>query len=280
MYGKIRVIMKRGGIIGSSVRAVTFMFLMLAAPTVGASDSSISQGYNTTGDVQMGSIVSLSDDARSVKKASVSTPDTMVGVVTQDAVLEVSDGTDREVQVATTGRILALVSTINGDVKAGDKVTISPINGVGMKTVVNGYILGTARADFSAAQNISSQTVTAKNGEKQTVKVGLLPVQADIIFYDFSANKSILPQFLLDLANAIAGKEVSILRISIALVILVIGTVAIGLILFTAVRSSIISIGRNPLAAGAVHRGLFQVLLITFGILLAMLGMVYVVLVI
>lgn len=280
MYDKIRITMKRGGIIGLSFRAVTVMFLLVVAPTVGASDSSISQGYSTTGDVQMGSIVSLSDDARSVKKASVNMPDAMVGVVTEDAVLEVSDGTGREVQIATAGRTLALVSTINGDIKAGDKVTISPINGVGMKTLANGYILGTAQADFSAAQNVSSQTVTAKNGEKQTVKVGLLPVQVDVIFYDFSAHQSILPQFLLDLANAIAGKEVSILRVSIALVILIIGTIAIGLILFTAVRSSIISIGRNPLAAGAVHRGLFQVLLITFGILLAMLGMVYVVLVI
>lgn len=259
--------------------SVVLGWLMLASP-LSAAESSFSQGFTSDTELQIGTVVSLGANGRSVEKSSVDAADKMVGVITKGAVIEVFDANQREVQVATGGRTLALVSDINGDIAAGDKLTISPINGVGMATDSNGYIFGTAQADFNAAQAITSQQVTTKSGEVQTVRVGLLPVQVAVMLYDFDQENSILPQFLTDFANAIAGKEVSILRISVALAVLFIGTLSIGLILVSAVRSSIVSIGRNPLAARAVHKGLFQVLFITFGILIAMLAIIYIVLVI
>ncbi len=264
-----------------TVFSIAVIGLATIATPLYAAESSFSQGFTSANDLQMGTVVSLGENGRSVDKSSIDADSKMVGVVTQDAVLEVSDGNGREIQVATGGRTLALVSDINGGIKAGDKVTISPINGVGMRTSASGYIFGTAQADFDAAESVTSQTIQSKNGENQSVKVGLLPVQVGVVQYDFeSDNSSIVPEFLLEFANAIAGKEVSVLRISIALIVLIVGTLSIGLILVSAVRSSIVSIGRNPLAAKAVHKGLFQVLLITLGILIAMLAIIYIILVI
>lgn len=266
----------------SVVALVTGILICLVTFSSGSSaaESSFSQGFLASGDLQTGTVVSLGSDGRSVEKSLISMPEKMVGVVTEDAVLEVSEGETKETQVATGGRTLALVSTINGDIKAGDKLTISPINGVGMVTTESGYIFGTAQANFSAAQRVSRQQITANDGAIQTVEVGLLPVQVGVVLYNFDSTSSVLPSFLIDYARAIAGKDVSVLRISIALAVFVVGVLSIGLILVSAVRSSITSIGRNPLAAGAVHKGLFQVLLITVGILFAMLAIIYVVLVI
>lgn len=285
MYDTITITMKRGGKVQNALRAVVcgvavFAFLA-AAPPLYAAESSFSQGFTSKTDIETGAVVSLGGNGRSVEKSSIGAPEKMVGVVARDAVLEVSDGNERQIPVATGGRTLALVSDINGDISAGDKVTISPINGVGMKAIGSGYIYGTAQANFSVAEGISLQTIEAKDGKNQAVKIGLLPVQVGVVQYNSETDSSsILPEFLVEFASALAGKEVSVVRISIALAVLLIGTLSIGLILVSAVRSSITSIGRNPLAAKAVHKGLFQVLLITLGILITMLGIIYIILVI
>jgi len=276
-----KISLRKGNILRVLVGSIAAICLVAATTPLYATESSFSQGFMSQSDLQIGTVVSLGENGRSVEKSSVNAVSKMVGVVTQGAVLEVSDGNGRELQVATGGRAQVLVSDINGAIKAGDKITTSPINGVGMKTMTSGYIVGTAMANFSAAESITSQTVLSKDGKKQAVKVGLLPVQVGVVYYDSEADtSSILPSFLLKFVNAVAGKEVSILRISIAMVVLLIGTLSIGLILVSAVRSSIVSIGRNPLAARAVHRGLFQVLLITLGILVAMLGIIYIILIV
>ncbi len=246
---------------------------------VSAAESSFSQGFLAEDDLALGTVVATAADGISVEKATLSNTSNMVGVVTEDAVLELSDDSGAEVQVATGGRTLALVSDINGQITSGDKLTISPINGVGMSTDRSGYIFGTAQANFSAAQAVTTQSVKTKDGTNKTVRVGLLPVQVGVVQYDFNKDTAILPAYIVNFANAIARKEVSFIRIVIALAVLLIGTLSIALILVSAVRSSITSIGRNPLAAKAVHAGLFQVLVITFGILVAMLAIIYTVLV-
>ncbi len=246
---------------------------------VSAAESSFSQGFLAEDDLALGTVVATAADGISVEKATLSNTSNMVGVVTEDAVLELSDDSGAEVQVATGGRTLALVSDINGQINAGDKLTISPINGVGMSTNRSGYIFGTAQANFSAAQAVTTQSVKTKDGTNKTVRIGLLPVQVGVVQYDFNKDTAILPAYIVNFANAIARKEVSFIRIVIALAVLLIGTLSIALILVSAVRSSITSIGRNPLAAKAVHAGLFQVLVITFGILVAMLAIIYTVLV-
>lgn len=272
MSGKKRTFWKYSGI---AIVAVALLF-----PVATFASTAISQGFKTSSPIATGTLVSTNATANTVESATVDTAPQLTGVVGADALVELSSDTS-EVQVATSGTVSTLVSTINGDIKSGDRVSVSPIVGVGMKNLSNGYIVGVAQADFSQAKDVISREVVDRNGNKTTTKVGLLPVQVGVSFYtEPDKNTTILPAFLLDLAREIAGRDVSVIRIIIALVVLLVGIGSITTLIFAAVRSSIISIGRNPLAASAVHRSLFQVILLAIGVLLVMLGAVYLVLVV
>ncbi len=260
----------------------TFAILFFL-PTIAGAQAAISQSFTIKDSVVPGAILSLeSNEKNMVKQASLKTLDELLGVAGEGSLVELSrDGIqDKQVQVVTSGVTEVLVSDVNGLVNVGDKVTISPVNGVGMKAVKNGYVVGTAQAAFTDASSVTEQVISDKNGHERKVKIGLLPVQINVSYYEPSenVNKSVLPAFLLDMASTIAGKDVSPVRVIAALVVLLAGVGAIAALLFSSVRSSIISIGRNPLAASAVHKSLFEVALFAIGILLMMLAGVYLIL--
>jgi hypothetical protein len=254
--------------------------ILLVTPVL--AESAISQGFNVADGQKLsnGLIVSLDDKATSVSKSSTENAKTMVGVVSDDSLLELT--TDKkQTQVVTSGTVFVAVSEINGLIQAGDQITASPLEGVGMLATDEGYVVGIAQSSFSDAQNVTTQTVRSKASQDKQVKVGMIPVQIGVTqFKDSSKESSILPSFLTKLANEIAGKEVPVARVLAAALILLLGSVASAGLLFVSVRSSMISIGRNPLAAPAVHRGLFEVMFISLGVLLAMLCAVYLILVI
>jgi hypothetical protein len=255
---------------------------LLPIHALAAASQSISQGFRASGELGVGMLVSYRDEESEVAVAAA-TPDRserLVGVAGENALIELSDGTT-QTQVITNGFAMALVSDINGEVSAGDKITISPIPGVGMKILENGTIVGTAQESFSSAENIRNVEVTDRTGSKKTVQVGLLPIQVSVTYYQQpDTGKSILPQFILELARVISGgRQVSVVRVIVALIVLLTGILVIGVLVYTSVRSSILSIGRNPLAAKAVHRSLFEVGAMSAGILLIMLIAVYLVLI-
>ncbi len=64
-------------------------------------------------------------------------------------------------------------------------------------------------------------------------------------------------------ANTIADKPVSTLKIYLALVVLLVTAGVAATALFSGIRSTVISIGRNPLSKGVIMKGLIQVLLIS-----------------
>jgi len=259
-----------------AVLAVVALF-----PTLVAAQAAISQGFTTKEAVIPGTILSLESNAtNSVLKGSLNTASDLVGVVGEGSLVELSrDSNDKQVQVVTSGVTEVLVSDINGLVDSGDKITISPINGVGMKVLESGTIIGTAQEDFNRATSVTEQEVVDKDGNRKKVKVGLLNVQVNVSYYEkLEQNKTILPSFISDIANTIAGRSVSPVRVIAALVVLLVGVGAITALLYSSVRSSIISIGRNPLASSAVNRSLFEVALFALGILLIMLVGVYLIL--
>jgi hypothetical protein len=60
------------------------------------------------------------------------------------------------------------------------------------------------------------------------------------------------PTILKQASTAIGGKIVSPLRLYLSAIVFVIGTVTAGAILYAGIRSSIISIGRNPLGKKSI----------------------------
>jgi len=240
--------------------------LPLSAGAIGA----LSQGFTTTDtSLAIGSVVSLHTGTSNVvdKATSLSAPQ-MVGVVADKPLVALGSGTQK-VQVVVSGQTPTLVSDINGPIKIGDKITASPVTGVGMKALTSTEIVGTAESNLTDSST-TAETVTDKNGKTTTIHVGVIQVQVNVSYYAIQQDKlnGVVPTFLVNVGSSIAGKDVSPLRVLIGFGSLLIGFVVAGILLQAGVRSGIISIGRNPLAQGVLRRSLIDVLMTSVGILL------------
>lgn len=253
--------------------------LLSALPVSAQGNSSISQGFKTNdSNVSSAALVGIEkENSNTIELANKNEADKLVGVVGAKPLIELSGGTSG-VQVVTSGLTLTLVSDINGKVVNGDKVTASPIEGVGMKATESSVIVGTAQGDLA---NVSTdkRTITTKDGKRQTVNIGLLPVQVGVAYYTVDDGKaSYVPAFLQELANNVSGRNVSPVRVLVAALILLLLFVSITVLLYSAVRSSIISIGRNPLSESAVRKSLVEVGLTVGTVLVFAILVIYLVL--
>lgn len=240
--------------------------------------AALSQGYKTSETLSAGSLVGLDPSAANTIRASnTDRENELLGVVVDPggSLLAVT-GTGTNVQVVTTGTTEALVSNVNGDIKKGDGITVSPINGVGMKATQSGRIVGLAQEDFSASSTGAiTKSVDTRSGKKD-VALGSITVAVAVgDFTPKSSTDKIIPKSVQNLAAFLAGKQVSTLRIITGIVILLLGLVLVVIILNSAVRSSMESIGRNPLAKAAVNSGLLKVVLLSLAVLLVTLASVY-----
>lgn len=254
---------------------------MIASPLGAQGVSSIAQGFQASGaNIVEGALVSLKPDMpNTVELANPERIEKLVGIVGDNPLIELSDGASA-LQVVTSGVTLALVSDINGDIQTGDRITASPIEGVGMKATQSGVVVGTAQASLSSV-GVSTRTMADKNGTQQEVRIGLIPLQVDTVFFagEQTGNRSsIIPGAIQDLVNNIAGRQVSAVRILVAAILLALLFISVVVLLYSAVRSSIISIGRNPLSENAVHKSLFQVGLTVVGLLAFTVILIYLIL--
>jgi hypothetical protein len=248
---------------------------------VSAADAAISQGFSTNeNSLPAGTLVSQQPAAENfIESANSDRAKELVGVVANQPLVELSSGA--EIQVVVSGITQTLVSNINGPIKAGDRITPSPIKGVGMKAVSSAQVVGIAQADLneSGAQTL---TVTDQAGQSHSIKTGLVPVQVGIAYYAGSQSSaptaSYVPPAMQSLANNFAGKNVSPIRVMAAGLILILGFISISTLLYSSVRSGISSLGRNPLAGGAIRRGLAEVAVLDVGILILTIIATYVIL--
>ncbi len=243
------------------VLAVLVATLCGTTPVIASALTPISQGFLTKSAPPMGTIVSLDKNSTDyVSPATVETGNGILGVVIQgnNSLLTVSDGKTNQVQVATSGVVPVLVSDINGDISAGDEITASPINGVGMKATTNAKVVGVAQNDLKTSSNNQTQAYTDKQGHKHTVLLGQVLVQVNVAYYYRQPDKTIVPQAIQNLANALAGKPVDSLPIIISMAIFIVTIVIIVTIIYSMIHSSIISVGRNPMSQAAIYRNLMQ----------------------
>jgi len=241
--------------------------------------AAISQGFTTSEtNVAAGALMTMKTGSTStVELANTERVERLIGVVGDNTLLELGDQSEN-VQVVTSGVAQVLVSNANGEVRAGDKITASPIEGVGMKAVQSVQVIGIAQADLNSSQ-IQTRTVQAADGSQVQIKIGKIAVQVNVTFYVAPDDRSsFLPAFLQDFANAVSGREVSPVRVMIAALILILAFVSIAVLLYSTVKSSIISIGRNPLSEKAVRKSIFQIGGTVVGILLLTLITIYLIL--
>jgi len=248
---------------------VAMLMLILGVSSLSAQGvSSIAQGFQTSdSNVVVGALVSLKQSTpNTVELGTSANTQQLIGVAGGKSLIELSGGAG-SVQVVTSGTTAALVSDINGSISTGDKITTSPLAGIGMKATQSGIVVGTAQNNLSN-ETMSTQQVADKEGKQVTVHIGAIPVQVDKVFYQAPTdNKSFLPPVLSDFASSIAGHQVSPVRVLAAALLIMLLFVVVTILLYSSVRSSIISIGRNPLSEQAVHKSLLEVGLTIIGIL-------------
>jgi len=268
------------GVAVSVFVASAFLAVMTQSPSGAAANTSgISQGFHTNEtNLVMGALMSLDpNDKGSAILANTDRVTNLVGVVEDKSLLALSNNTP-EVQIAIGGTTDVLVSDINGTIHSGDRITASPIDGIGMKAITSTQVIGTAQDGFNL-QNASTRTITDAAGAQHTVHIGLVSAQINVSYYTPQTDQSIVPPFLQQLANYLAGgRQVSIVRIIASIFVFLLAFVSITALLATSVRSSIISIGRNPLSEVAVRKGLFEVGLTSLGILLGSVAIIYLIL--
>lgn len=248
-----------------SVAAFTLVAVFFSS---GLSAQDFSTGYKAETSLPTGMIVSLeSREERLVVPANQNNTGNLLGVVIggSNSLLNLSTK-ESNVQVVTSGVVEVLVTDSKGVIKKGDLIALSDINGIGQKaSEEDSKILGTAQEDVSDS---SVKTVTTESGESRQVSVARIPVLVQVGGNpNLSQQDSFLPGFLQDTANALAGEPVAPARIIIALVIVTGGVVGSTVLLYGAVSSTIISIGRNPLSDKSIYAGLLRMVLIALGVI-------------
>lgn len=258
--------------------AIVALFLLVALSVrspLGA-QTAFTQGYGADSILQRGMIVRIAkDDSTKVAAMNYDEMPNMHGIVVDanDAPVTLSSE-GQKVFVATGGKYEVLVSDQNGEVKAGDYITVSSISGIGMKALVaESHVVGRALADFNGREGVvSTAEVTDSVGNKRKVNIGR--VMTDITVSrnpNYGPPDSGLPEALRRAAESIAGKQVNTARVYMALIVFGLSTIIAGTLMYGGVRSGIISIGRNPLSKKSIIRGMLQVVI--SGLIIFILGL-------
>ncbi len=236
-------------------------FMAIGWSAAAAASANISHSYQATGTVTSGALVGL-DTSHSgfVQEANSGNGAHLLGVAVanNDSLLAVDPTTGR-VQVATSGNANALVSTVNGSIKVGDPIAVSPFDGIGMEAEAGDHIVGLAQTAFnSTTSGAVSQQVTDKSGHKSTIQVGYVRVSVAIGVDSVSGTTGLnsLQQF----AQNLTGHAVSLPRVILSLIIAIVALIALMSLIYASIYGSIVSIGRNPLAKFAVFRTLGSIM--------------------
>jgi hypothetical protein len=219
----------------------------------------------------------------SVEPATQSKIQSMYGTVIDPHILPLTitdSAIANETYVATSGQYDALVDSQNGVIKEGDYVTISAVDGVAMKAGTyedQNMVFGRAAAGFDGKANvIDTTTIKYSNGKTQTVQIGIIPVSINIQRNpNQKSTKVNLPPYLQQLGQAIAQKPVGPMRIYLSILITGLSIMVALITLYAGIRSALIAIGRNPLSKKSIFRGLLEVILTGFIILIIGLFAVY-----
>jgi hypothetical protein len=247
-----------------ALAALAFLILLSFSGPIFA--QAVTQGYASDTPMQKGMLVQLvKADTNKVELVSAETIEQMHGVVVDanDAPVTLSNE-GRKVFVATAGKYDVLVSDQNGPISPGDYLTVSAVQGVGMKaTNKELMVAGRALAGFDGKSGVIGST-EIKDSAGVTKKVNFGRINADI---SVSRNPLLkgetpnVPEFLRKASEAVAGKPVNATRIYLSVFVFVVSTIAAGSLLYAGVRNGLISIGRNPLSKKTIIRGMFQVIL-------------------
>lgn len=236
------------------------------AATSGASSSAnFSKSYVATQTIKDGTVVSLKKgQANTIEPANSTNLARMVGVAVadEDSLLAVNSG-DGKVQVATSGSAAVYASDLNGAIKIGDQVSVSPLNGVAMKLSA-GRILGVAQSTLNDnTVGAETQSITDKNGKSTKVHIAKIKI---VIAIGASANEGQSLSKVQQFVKSITGKTIPTARIVTGIIVAAVAIIAMIALIYSSIYGALISLGRNPLARRVIYRALVYVLLMVLAV--------------
>jgi hypothetical protein len=242
--------------------AALVLFIVCLGLTPAANADTIVRGFTAKGTLQPGLIVTLNrSNSDTVEVSPGNDPSRIYGVVIDPSQAPVTvQQQGQQVFVATGGNYTVLVSTQGGTVKPGDYISISSVNGIGAKaSSTQSLVLGRAVEAFDGKSSVI--TTDANGSSIGRVMVSIIPGKNPLV-----KDSVAIPAPLKRFGEAVAGKNVSAIRIYAAMLFFIVtAAIAFGL-LWAGVRNGMISIGRNPLSKKPIMRGLLQVIIMAFGV--------------
>jgi hypothetical protein len=244
------------------------LLLILVSVISPLSAQTVTQGYGSDEQLQRGMLVAIkADDSSKVEALKNDSIDRLKGIVIQpndSPVTLSSEG--QKIFVASIGSYEVLVSDENGPIKLGDYISISSLAGIGMKSAESqAIVVGRALKQFDGTADTVASSEIGSQAVSGNIKFGRIPVAVSV-----SQNPNLkipekdkIPDFIQKISNNIAEKPVNSARIYMAMLVLLIAAVVAGITLYSGIRSSIISIGRNPLSKGLIIKGMLQVVLLS-----------------
>ena len=256
------------------------LFAPMSAFAASSTAGDVAQSYSADSAVRQGMIVALNQqDPSKVDPLSSSNISDMFGVVisASAAPLTLSGTTTNQVYVATDGQYPVLVSNQNGPIRVGDYISISGLDGIGMKAQgTESTVLGKALSSFNGTSNATSTATISHGGSTTTVGIGIINVTIAVANNPNQSHSSGgVPGFLSTASTSIANKPVSTPRIYLSVGVLVITAFIAGSLLYSGVKNGLVSIGRNPLAKRYIFRSLLQVVLVSIIVFILGLFAVY-----
>lgn len=247
------------------ISSLIALAIVIVSPSLLA--ASLTQDFSTKQQLVNGAIVSLTGDAKTVEQASSDNLNNMYGVVVSKGDLSFqSIGQTGMVSVANSGIVDTVVSNNAGDIKSGDPITVEDVAGVGEKATRSGKIIGIAQANFDGGTQGAKQFPLNQSGASKTISVGTIPVKLQVSEYvepnAAKANSKTNRNVVLQLADALAGKQVKPYSLIIAALMVLIGIFISTFLITSSSYASMISIGRNPLSERKIIRSLIRMIFI------------------
>lgn len=245
----------------------------------------VAQSYGSSQALQQGLIVQLDPkNSANVTQSTYADAKKMLGVVVaaNAAPVSLSTGaTGQQTYVVTSGRYTVLVSNQDGAINSGDYVSISAIDGIGMKADTSEpFILGRAITGFDGHTNVISQTTLKTSAGKQlNTAIGTITVNVGITKNPLVVTGSSgVPQVIQKLAVSLVGKPISAPQLYLSALVLLAGLALVVSLLYSGVQNGMLAIGRNPLAHKSIMRNMIQVIVTGVLIFLGCLVAVYLIL--
>lgn len=232
------------------------------------------QSYAADSILQRGLLVKLdTNDTKKVLPVSEKDMIDTFGVVVSPNEVALTVGNEAnpsQTYVSTSGTFNVIVSDQTGQIEKNDFITISALNGIGMKaTKDQSTVVGKALTNFDGKTNVTGQ-VTLKDSSGaayKTVNLGLIPVAISIAHNPLIENtQSDLPEWLVK--TGLVDKDVNSFRIYISMGILGLSIIVAITVLYAGIRNSVLSIGRNPLSKGSIGKSMITIFLSAFIILI------------